>query len=136
NPFNNDPDDIIHKTGDIGRMLKDGNFEYLQRKDRQVKIRGKRVELEEIEAVLKGHSLVRDVAVIEREDETGEKYLCGYVVPARTGTSKQLREYAGEVLEEHMVPERLVEVESLPRTISGKIDRRALPEVSRGAGDE
>src|SRR5207248_8575710 len=80
NPFSDDPADIVYRTGDLARVLEDGNFEYLGRKDQQVKIRGVRVELEEIENLLRGHREIDDVAVIDREDVGGGNYLCAYVV--------------------------------------------------------
>ena len=80
NPFSNNPNDLVYKTGDLGRFLSDGNFEYLGRRDGQVKIRGIRIELGEIENHLRLHKSVRDVVVVDREDSNGYKYLCAYVV--------------------------------------------------------
>ena len=127
NPFNNDPNDIVYKTGDLGRVLEDGNFEYLGRLDRQVKIRGNRVELSEIEDVLRGHVAVTDVAVIDREDSAGHNYLCAYVVLGSEVETDALRELVLNHLPDYMVPSAFIVMEALPRTISGKIDRQALP---------
>ena len=80
NPFSGDEEDVIYKTGDYGRMLEDGNLEYLGRRDQQVKVRGVRVELVEVENLLRECGEVRDVAVVDREDGEGTKYLCAYVV--------------------------------------------------------
>lgn len=127
NPFNNDPNDIVYKTGDLARMLEDGNFEYLGRQDGQVKIRGIRVELEEIENVLRMHESVLDVAAIDREDAAGYNYLCAFVVLAGDTAAAQLREHCAAHLPDYMLPSAFVVMSELPRTISGKIDRRALP---------
>ena len=127
NPFNNDPNDIVYKTGDLARMLEDGNYEYLGRQDGQVKIRGIRVELEEIENVLRAYESVLDVAAIDREDAAGYNYLCAYVVLAGETNAAQLREHCAAHLPDYMLPSAFVVMSELPRTISGKIDRRALP---------
>jgi amino acid adenylation domain-containing protein len=127
NPFNNDPNDIVYKTGDLARVLEDGNFEYLGRQDGQVKIRGIRVELEEIENVLRAHESVLDVAAIDREDAAGYNYLCAFVVLAGNTNAAQLREHCAAHLPDYMLPSAFVVMSELPRTISGKIDRRALP---------
>ena len=127
NPFNNDPDDIVYKTGDLARVLENGNFEYLGRQDGQVKIRGIRVELEEIENVLRAHESVLDVAAIDREDAAGYNYLCAFVVLAGDTNAAQLHEHCAAHLPDYMVPSAFVVMSELPRTISGKIDRRALP---------
>ena len=68
NPFSDDPNDIVHKTGDYGRLLEDGNLEHLGRRDQQVQIRGVRVELGEIENLLREHEAMADVAVVDRDD--------------------------------------------------------------------
>nr|QEO74753.1 AMP-dependent synthetase and ligase [uncultured bacterium] len=127
NPFSGDPNDIVYKTGDLGRVLKDGNYEFLGRADQQVKIRGVRVELDEIEGLLRGLPEVKDVAVIDKEDEGGTKFLCAYVVAAGQADTGALRGFLAERLPGYMVPSSIIFMESLPRTITGKIDRRALP---------
>lgn len=133
NPFNNDPNDIVHRTGDYGRVLKDGNLEYLGRRDQQVKIRGVRVELGEIENALREHAVVREGVVIDHEDKGGLKYLCAYVVADTGGgaSAGALREHLMERLPEYMVPSAFILMESLPRTLNGKVDRRALPKPSQ-----
>jgi amino acid adenylation domain-containing protein/FkbM family methyltransferase len=133
NPFTGNPDDLIYKTGDLGRVLEDGNFEFLGRRDQQVKIRGVRVELREIEELLLEHEMVKDVAVIDRDDESGNSYLCAYVVFAGEGEAEApaLRDYLAARLPESLVPSAFVSMDSLPRTITGKIDRRALPSIGQ-----
>ncbi|HEY3581938.1 MAG TPA: amino acid adenylation domain-containing protein, partial [Pyrinomonadaceae bacterium] len=127
NPFSNDPNDIVYKTGDLGRVLEDGNYEYLGRLDRQVKIRGNRVELSEVEDVLRRHAAVSDVIVIDREDTTGLNYLCAYLVLDHEIDTGELQQLVLDRLPDYMAPSAFIVMESLPRTISGKIDRQALP---------
>ena len=137
NPFSTDPNDLVHKTGDMGRMLEDGNFEYLGRRDEQVKVRGARVELKEVENAVRGQAGVLDVAVIEREDGSGYTYLCAYLVLAEGVQTVEVAEGLAQELPDYMVPSAYVELEELPRTISGKVDRRALPAVgAEGSGVE
>jgi non-ribosomal peptide synthetase component F/acyl carrier protein len=127
NPFSDDPNDIVYKTGDLGRVLKSGDFEYLGRQDQQVKIRGVRVELAEIENLLRAHPAVKDVAAIDRQDSGGHNYLCAYVVLETGAGTDELRELLAQNLPDYMVPSAFVVLEELPRTISGKVDRRELP---------
>src|SRR6185369_3269870 len=132
NPFSNDPTDIVHKTGDYGRLLANGDLEHLGRRDQQVQVRGVRVELGEIENLLRAHHAVADVAVIDRDDAEGNKFLVAYVATSNgigaNGTgSAVLREYLAQQLPETMVPSAFVELDQLPRTLNGKIDRKALP---------
>jgi amino acid adenylation domain-containing protein len=126
NPLNDDPLDIVYKTGDLGRVMEDGNFEFIGRKDQQVKVRGVRIELGEIESLMLRHEAVRDVAVIDREDTNGNRYLCAYVV-AEGSLNGELREWVAGHLPDYMVPSAFVVMDKLPRTLSGKIDRRSLP---------
>jgi len=134
NPFSEDPKDIVYKTGDLGRMLDDGNIELLGRKDQQVKIRGVRVELEEINSLVRGFNGVQDVAVIDRKDTNGGNFLCAYIVGGDELKVDALRAYLHERLPGSMVPSAYVAMEKLPRTMSGKIDRRALPQLKNRAG--
>ena len=127
NPFSDDPDDLIYKTGDLGRVLDDGNYECLGRKDEQVKIRGVRVEPREVEDTLRRHEAVKDVAVVDREDREGQKYLCAYVTLGREVKPGELRGYMSGYLPDYMIPTQVVVMDQMPRTISGKIDRKALP---------
>ncbi len=130
NPHNDDPHDLIYKTGDFGRILEDGNYELLGRRDQQVKIRGVRVELGEVENALRSHPLVADVVVIDREDQPGNKYLCAYVVASQPIDTHLLHEYLATILPATMLPSLIVLMEALPRTITGKVDRKALPAPS------
>jgi amino acid adenylation domain-containing protein len=132
NPFSNKPGSRMYKTGDLVRYRPDGNVEFLGRNDFQVKIRGMRVELGEIEVELKRHPGVRDVAVVMHKDAQ-ESRLIAYVVfhAGQTVSSKELRDFLHERLPDHMVPAVFVSLEAFPLTPSGKIDRRVLPEPGR-----
>jgi amino acid adenylation domain-containing protein len=128
NPFSNDPNSRLYKTGDLARYLPDGNIEYISRIDNQVKIRGFRIELGEIEALLAQHAGIRELAVIAREDIHGDKRLVAYVVPQQERPQiGELRSFLQEHLPNYMVPNFFVFLDTLPLTPNGKIDRRALP---------
>jgi amino acid adenylation domain-containing protein len=128
-PFAAAPAQRMYKTGDTGRYLADGSIEYLGRNDQQVKIRGFRIELGEIESRLALHASVEEAVVLAREDVPGDKRLVAYVRLAEgTGLDVDgLRRHLGGVLPEHMVPAAYVQVERLPLTGNGKLDRKALP---------
>jgi acyl-coenzyme A synthetase/AMP-(fatty) acid ligase/acyl carrier protein len=136
NPLGRDPDDIVYRTGDLGRMLDDGNIEFLGRKDQQVKIRGVRVELGEIDSALLATGMVSEAAAVARTDRLGNAYLCAYVVPAGDGSVEQLRQAVAAMLPDMLVPSTYVRLERMPRTSTGKIDRKALPapEAARASG--
>jgi amino acid adenylation domain-containing protein/non-ribosomal peptide synthase protein (TIGR01720 family) len=122
-----------YRTGDLVRWRTDGQLEFVGRNDQQVKIRGFRVELGEVEAVLAEEGSVSQSAVVLQEGPDGQKRLIGYVVrPGRErGSIREVREYLRSKLPEHMIPAQIVEVERLPMTPSGKVDRRSLPRVER-----
>ncbi|WP_342551889.1 non-ribosomal peptide synthase/polyketide synthase [Paenibacillus sp. FSL R7-0652] len=126
NPF--EPGERMYRTGDLARWLPDGNVEYLGRIDDQVKIRGYRIELGEIEARLVNHEQVIEAVVVARENQLGLKSLCGYVVTKGTLLMEEIRQYLSRQLPEYMIPAHFVELDYLPLTSNGKIDRRALPE--------
>jgi amino acid adenylation domain-containing protein len=119
----------IYCSGDMGRLLPDGSIAFVGRKDFQVKIRGCRVELREIEAVLGGFAGVQEVAVVVRPEKAGEKSLVAYVVAhtQATLTPALLRDFAREKLPAYMVPAHFVLLPAMPLTPSGKVDRQALP---------
>ncbi|MDQ1355298.1 MAG: hypothetical protein QG657_5608, partial [Acidobacteriota bacterium] len=117
---------IIYKTGDLARWLPDGNIEFLGRIDHQVKIRGFRIELEEIRSRLLTCQDIDDAVVIDRENAAGEKYLCTYFTAKKRLGIVELRSILAGVLPGYMIPSHFVQLEKIPLTGSGKIDRRAL----------
>jgi thioesterase domain-containing protein/acyl carrier protein len=131
-PFSKNPRDRIYRTGDLVRWLPDGNIEFLGRTDHQVKIRGIRVELGEIERVLQQHKHVRAALVMAHADASGEQRLVAYIVPHRNEavTPGELREMAVQQLTTNMVPAAFVLLDEFPLNPHGKIDRKALPDAS------
>lgn len=123
--------DYLYHTGDLGRMLEDGTIEYMGRKDFQVKIRGFRVEPEEVEGKLLTYNNIEEAVVIAREVEGRDGHLCAYVVAQEKVSVPNLREYLSKELPEYMIPLYFIQLEKMPLTPNGKIDRRALPEPSQ-----
>ena len=131
-PFSTDPKERMYRTGDLGRWLPDGAIEYLGRIDDQVKIRGYRIELGEIEHALHQSGLISQSVVIAKEDITGNKRLLGYIVPATSYDKDAVLDYLKEKLPAYMIP-ALVELEQLPLSANGKIDKKALPDATAEA---
>ncbi|GAB4217019.1 MAG: hypothetical protein OHK0022_58860 [Roseiflexaceae bacterium] len=117
----------LYRTGDRARWLPDGMIEYVGRIDHQVKIRGFRIELGEIETLLCSHEAIREAVVMAREDNPGDKRLVAYAVPSAEVAVAELREFLRERLPGYMIPAAFVLLESLPLTVNGKVDLRALP---------
>ncbi|WP_406346326.1 amino acid adenylation domain-containing protein [Streptomyces sp. NBC_00648] len=140
NPFTTVADARMYRTGDLVRRLADGTLEFLGRIDNQVKVRGFRIELDEIEARLGAHPEVRACAVLAREDSPGDPRLVGYVVldpgfdetPGRDHHAELLA-HLKDALPDYMVPGALVRLDALPVTANGKLDRKALPAPDAGA---
>ncbi|HET7209598.1 MAG TPA: amino acid adenylation domain-containing protein, partial [Terriglobales bacterium] len=129
NPFGFSTPTRLYRTGDLVRYLPDGNLQYVARLDNQVKVRGHRIELEEIEFSLSAHPLVQEVVVIVREDTPGNQRLVAYVV-SRNGAPLSvvdLRVHLKETLPDYMIPSAFVQMDQLPLTPNRKIDRRSLP---------
>jgi amino acid adenylation domain-containing protein/non-ribosomal peptide synthase protein (TIGR01720 family) len=127
--FNQETDKKLYVTGDLARWLPDGTIEYLGRIDDQVKIRGYRIELGEIESVLQQSGMVSQAIVMARENREGAKQLIGYVVPLETFSKESVITFLRTRLPEYMVPQLWIELERLPLTSNGKIDKKALPDV-------
>jgi len=126
--FSQQPGARLYKTGDLARFLADGNIEYLGRIDHQVKLRGFRVELGEIESALTQHPAIRQAAVVVREDVPGDKRLVAYLVSNGGDLDiRELRNYLARFLPDYMVPSGFSVLPALPLTSSGKVDRKALP---------
>ncbi len=131
------------------RFLGDGNIEFMGRIDTQVKIRGMRIEVGEVEAQLLRHEAVKEAVVLVREQENGEKILVAYIVPhtiplagggpaagLEGGRAAALREYLASKLPSHMVPSFIIQLDTFPLTVTGKIDRKALPQPGFEQGRE
>ncbi|MHC5821376.1 MAG: amino acid adenylation domain-containing protein, partial [Nostoc sp.] len=130
NPFSNDSNSRLYKTGDLAQYLPDGNIEFLGRIDDLVKIRGFRVELGEVEAVLSKHPQINQAVAKVFGESAREKYLVAYFVPSPGETVKveQLRTFLTDQLPDYMIPSAFIEMESFPLTPNGKVNRRTLPE--------
>ncbi|MFD6909045.1 amino acid adenylation domain-containing protein [Streptomyces sp. NPDC060077] len=128
NPLGENPDDIVYRTGDFGRILADGSLEFIGRKDHQIKIGGVRFELGEVEHLVRAHAAVREAAVVPVKDAAGEvTHLCAFVELAEAVEPEEFGAYLGGRLPDIAVPRVFVPLDRMPRTISGKVDRRALP---------
>jgi acyl-coenzyme A synthetase/AMP-(fatty) acid ligase len=136
-PFSKKKGARLYKTGDLARYLPDGEIEYLGRLDFQVKIRGFRIELGEIEAALSQHQHVKEAVVIAGRDVSGGQRLVAYVVPSQDEkpTVESLRSFLMDKLPEYMVPAVFVNLDALPLTANGKVDRKALPEPDQSRPD-
>jgi len=126
NPF--EPGSMMYRTGDLGRWNQDGEIEFAGRMDYQVKIRGYRIELGEIENQLLNNSLIKEAVVVDREDDTGKKYLCAYYVSDSAVSYSELRDMLARKLPAYMIPASFTRLDKIPLTPNGKTDRRALPE--------
>lgn len=141
NPFTSNPDDLVFRTGDLGRFLLDGNLEILGRMDDQVKIRGIRIQLSEISNVLMGHPAVKEAAVIIGGASASNEILVAYVTghedtAAAEGINvSELGDYLFDRLPDYMVPPYILPLQEMPRTSSGKIDYNKLPEPVEERGE-
>jgi amino acid adenylation domain-containing protein len=118
--------ETLYKTGDVGRWLPDGNIEYLGRIDDQVKIRGYRIELGEIESVIQESGLVKQVVVLTKQEGNEPKQLIGYVVPQNNFHREGMIVYLKGKLPYYMIPSLWIEIEKLPLTSNGKVDKKSL----------
>ncbi|WP_143192214.1 non-ribosomal peptide synthetase, partial [Paenibacillus helianthi] len=130
NPFK--PGEKMYRSGDLARWLPDGTLEYMGRMDHQVKIRGYRIECGEIEAQLLKHESVNETLVMARESEDGSKYLVAYIVSETQVDVTELRRNLEKHVPSYMVPAYFIQVERMPLTANGKVDRKALPLPEEG----
>ena len=121
----------MYRTGDLGRWGPGGSVEFIGRKDDQVKVRGYRIELGELEHVLQGHPAISSVVVLAPFGSTGERFLVAYLVANTELDIPSLKAYLSGLLPAYMVPAYFMQLESLPLTANGKIDKKALPAVEQ-----
>jgi tyrocidine synthetase III len=137
NPFNPKPGDLIHRTGDLGKILPDGNLDIVGRVDRQIKLRGIRIELEGIESVLTSHPRVREAAVIKKTPSQDQELLCAFVtgdwetvqLPERDALQTGIKEFLNTKFPAYMIPARIVFLEIMPRNANRKIDFNQLSDL-------
>ncbi len=128
-PFSSVPGSRLYRTGDLSRVLPNGELVFLGRGDRQVKVRGYRIELEEVEARLLGHPGVESALIMLREDRPGDKQIVAYLVFRRQPGPRpdELRAFIRETLPDYMVPGAFVVLDAVPLTPNGKVDHKRLP---------
>lgn len=127
----------MYKTGDLARFIDHKIIESVGRADQQIKIRGYRIELGEIEEYLLKHKWVKDAVVVDCEEENSRKYLCAYIVSNAKILATELKEYLSNFLPDYMIPLYFIEVDEIPLTLNGKVDKKLLPEpIVETAEDE
>ena len=128
NPFTSEQGyERMYATGDFFRFLPDGTLGIIGRRDGQVKVRGNRVELTEVEACIRSIPSVKDVTVQPITQDNGTKELCAYIVAAEPLALSDIQSYVSERKPDYMVPAFVVQLDSIPLNVNGKVDRRALP---------
>ena len=137
-PFARKPGSRMYRTGDLVRRLEDGSIEFLGRIDHQVKVRGFRVELGEVEASLRSHPAVGDAIAVVRGAEQHEAMIVAYVthIGGLTVDTSELLQHVAQYLPSHMLPSVIVALDSLPLTPNGKVDRKALPAPGEVRGNQ
>ena len=127
-PFSDEPGSRLYRTGDLARILPDRNIEFLGRSDFQVKVRGHRIELGEVEMALSEHPLIKQAVVMLR-GEDGQQQLVAYALSSQLhpANTDEIRQYLKQRLPHYMVPAAIVVLRSFPTTVNGKVDRAALP---------
>lgn len=131
-PFSDAPGTRLYRTGDLARFLPDGQIAFVGRADTQIKIRGHRIEPDEIVSVLNGHAAIEANVITAREDSSGDKSLVAYIAPTPGAqvTVSSLQAHLRTQLPDYMIPATFVRLEALPLTPNGKVDYRALPAPS------
>jgi amino acid adenylation domain-containing protein len=131
-PFVDDAQARLYKTGDLARYREDGSIEYIGRIDHQVKVRGFRIELGEIETVLAQHDLIKDCAAMLFEDHQGHKNIAAYFVSDNSISTLSLRNYLRKKLPQYMIPTLLTKLDEIPVSPNGKIDYKTLTSYTEG----
>ena len=121
--------DVLYHTGDIVKFMNDGNLSYVGRRDGMVKIRGYRIELTEIESVIHDFNGIRDATVVAKDKASGGKYIAAYIVSDGEVDIAALKEFIAERKPPYMVPEAIMQIDAIPLTVNGKVDKRSLPEI-------
>jgi amino acid adenylation domain-containing protein len=129
------PGQRLYRSGDLGRLLENGDMEYLGRIDHQVKIRGHRIELGEIESILSKHENIKESVVTATELARDEMCLCAYIVSHNELDTPALREYLSRELPLYMIPSYFVRLETIPLTVNGKVNRNVLPKPGIASTD-
>ncbi len=130
NPFEiSDRYNRLYHTGDIVRFLCDGNLSYVGRRDGMVKIRGYRIELSEVESVIRDYPGIKDATVIAGKQESGGKYVAAYVVSDEKIDIEDLKDFISQRKPPFMVPEHIMQIDSIPLNVNGKVDKRNLPKI-------
>ncbi len=130
------PGERMYRTGDLGRWLPDGNVEFSGRLDQQIKIRGFRVELGEIESHLLAHTAVKETVVLVQTDGNGNKYLSAYLVTISQVGVEELQRFLAKEMPEYMIPTAFTFLDHLPLNASGKVDRKRLQELEDELGQQ
>lgn len=131
NPFADTPGDMLYRTGDLGRFMADGNLEFIGRVDHQVKVRGFRVDLGDIETTLRQHDAVREAVVVDHDFGSGDQRIIAYWVPQSSVSEEitgQLKTFLENKLPDYMVPSGFIRIDDIPLSPNGKVDRGALPQ--------
>ncbi|REK20559.1 MAG: D-alanine--poly(phosphoribitol) ligase, partial [Actinobacteria bacterium] len=121
--------DKVYRTGDLVEEMEDGNYRFIGRRDNQIKSRGYRIELGDIEAALSAHPAVVEVAVVAIPDEMISNRILGFAAVSDAITESELQRFCGDRVPSYMIPESIALLESLPKTSTGKIDRRTLADT-------
>lgn len=137
NPFESDENySVLYHTGDIVKFMNDGNLSYVGRRDGMVKIRGYRIELTEVESVIRDFEGIKDATVIARDKQGGGKYIAAYIVSDSTVDIRSLEDFIAERKPPFMVPEAIMQIDSIPLNVNGKVDKKKLPEIQFAAAAE
>ncbi len=137
NPFDSDKaHSVLYHTGDIVKYMNDGNISYVGRRDGMVKIRGYRIELSEVEAVIRDYSGIKDATVVAKDLPTGGKCIVAYIVSDEKTDIDKLKDFIGEKKPYFMIPEAIMQIDSIPLNVNGKVDKRKLPEIKAGDAEK